>query len=132
MLTEWAAQVLAECAPIAERIDAALGGHGYAAALEAARGTIAEPRRLPSARVLETMARDFRQSYTAFVRAQSTGTRDALLRLPYPDELAIHFDALARQSLQDQQRLEASDTLPFETYRQQYLAPERLEVAART
>ncbi len=129
-LTEWASQVLADCAPIADRVDAALGGQAYAAALDAARATIAEPRRLPSARVLETMARDFRQSYTAFVRAQSAGTREALLRLPYPDELAIRFEAMARQSLQDQLQLEAGDTLPFEAYRQQYLLPERLEAPA--
>ena len=127
-LVDWAQELLDDCAPIAGAVDAALGGTAYAAALVAARRAVAEPQRLPSARVLEAMARDFDQSYTAFVNAQSARTRAALLRLPFADDLAARFEASARESLQAQQRIEASDTLRFEDYRQQYLAPERLAV----
>ncbi len=127
-LIEWAHRLLAQCKPIASAVDRALGGRAYASALDEADATLAEPARLPSARALETMGRDFQQSYTAFVRMQSTATREALLRLPYPADLATRFEAMARQSIDDQARLEASDTLPFETYRQQYLAPQRIGV----
>ena len=34
----------------------------------------------------------------------------------------------ARESIAAQERIEAGDTMPFEAYRQQYLAPERLGV----
>ena len=125
-LIDWAQELLDDCRPIAAVVDAALGGTAYAAALVAACGPMAEPQRLPSARVLEVMARDFDQSYTAFVNAQSASTRSALLRLPFTDDLAARFEAIARESLQEQQRIEGSDTLTFEVYRQQYLAPERL------
>lgn len=127
-LIEWAQSLLGECSPIAGQVDRALGGTAYAAALEATLATLAQPRRLPSARVLETMARDFEQAYTDFVRAQSNHARATSLALPFPADLARHFEALAAQSLLDQQRLEADDRLPFEAYRQQYLAPERLGV----
>ena len=35
---------------------------------------------------------------------------------------------LAHESLARQAHIEASDTMPFEIYRQQYLAPERLRL----
>jgi glutamate--cysteine ligase len=35
---------------------------------------------------------------------------------------------MALESLAEQQRIEAADTMPFEQYRQAYLSPERLQV----
>jgi glutamate--cysteine ligase len=43
-----------------------------------------------------------------------------------------HFGALSEQSLQEQRRIEASDSMPFEIYRQQYIAPERLGLSGGT
>jgi len=127
-LFDWALEIIDDCKPIAAAVDVAQGGTAYAQSLAVARETLIAPQRLPSARVLETMARDFDQSYTAFVRAQSLGTREALLRLPYGDDLALRFQAFADESLQAQRCVEESDSVPFETYRQQYLAPERLKL----
>jgi len=39
---------------------------------------------------------------------------------------------LATESLAEQARIEAADTMPFETYRQHYLAPERLRLPRGT
>jgi hypothetical protein len=49
-----------------------------------------------------------------------------MLALPFPDSDARHFADLAADSIVEQMRTEASDTMPFETYRQHYLAPARL------
>ena len=125
-LFDWALEIIDECEQIAAAVNAAQGGTAYAQSLADVRATLIEPQRLPSARVLETMAREFDQSYTAFARAQSLATREALLRLPYDDDLARHFATLADESLQAQRCVEESDSVPFETYRQHYLAPERL------
>ncbi len=38
---------------------------------------------------------------------------------------------MARQSEEKQKEIEGKDTMPFELYRQQYLAPERLGIPAR-
>ena len=127
-LMAWAQALLGAFEPIAADVDAALGGTAYAAALAAARSTIDQPERLPAARVLEAMARDFDQSYTAFVNAQSASAKAALMALPYGSDLTARFEAAAFESLQAQQRIEAGDTLNFEDYRQQYLAPERLGI----
>ena len=127
-LVDWAQELLDGCRPIAAAVDAALGTTAYATALAAASATLSDPGRLPAARVLDVMARDFSDSYTAFANAQSAQAREASLRLPFTAELATRFEAMARESIQAQQRLEASDTLSFEDYRQQYLAPERLGI----
>ena len=80
----------------------------------------------PSARVLQTMERDYGNSYTRFVLAQSLAHRDTILQLPFPADVADRFARLAEESIVEQRRIEAADTYPFETYRQLYLAPVRL------
>jgi glutamate--cysteine ligase len=128
LLTDWAAQLLAECGPIADALDAANGGGDYRAALQSALAALDQPDTLPSARVLATMASDFDSSYVAFIRAQSTSTRQALLALPWTAAQADRYAAMAAASVAEQQRIEAADSMPFEQYRQAYLSPDRLQV----
>ena len=128
LLTDWAAQLIDECVPIAAALDAAQGCGDNSAALAACRGLLATPEQLPSARVLDTMARDFGGSYVQFIRAQSAATRSRLLALPWTDAQAARYAAMAAESVAAQQRIEAGDTMPFEQYRQAYLSPDRLEV----
>jgi glutamate--cysteine ligase len=85
-----------------------------------------DPATTPSARVLQAMERDHGNSYTRFVLAQSLAHRDAIMQLPFPADVADRFARMAEDSILEQRRIEAADTLPFETYRQLYLAPVRL------
>jgi glutamate--cysteine ligase len=128
LLTDWAAQVLDECGPIAAALDAAHGGSDYQSALNGALAVLAKPAELPSARVLATMTAEFDSSYVAFIRAQSARTRQALLALPWTEAQAARYAALAADSVAEQHRIEEADTMPFEQYRQAYLSPERLQV----
>ncbi|MBI5256631.1 MAG: glutamate--cysteine ligase [Burkholderiales bacterium] len=125
-LVDWCDEVLAQCVPIAARLDEAHGGAAYREALAAARARLAALDSTPSARVLAVMAQDFAGSHTAFVAAQSLHTKAELLALPYPAELAMQFEQMARQSVADQRAQEAADTLPFEAFRLQYLAAAQL------
>ncbi len=125
-LAEWAQEVLAQCEPIADTMDRALGGSHHRDALLAAQAAIRAPDTLPSARVLATLNDDFDGSYAAFIHAQSEQARERLLALPYPKALADRFTALAAESVAAQQRIEAADALPFEQFRDAYLSPERL------
>ena len=127
-LTAWAAQLLQEIEPIAAALDAALGGADHRHVLAAASATLNDAQTTPSARVLATMARDFDSSYVGFTRAQSVRTRHALLALPFSAEQEARFAALTQASIDEQKRIEANDSLPFEQYRQQYLSVERLGV----
>jgi len=127
-LVEWVAQIVDETELLANAMDVAQGGRHYREAWKAASRVLGEPGQLPSARVLATMATDFDNSYVRFTRAQSVQTRNLLLGLPWSPEQQRHFEAMARESVLQQRRIEAEDTMPFEIYRQEYLAPRRLGI----
>jgi len=57
-LVDWGAQLLRDFAPIAAMLDAAHATSDYSDALRAAQSVIDQPDMLPSARVLDVMARD--------------------------------------------------------------------------
>jgi glutamate--cysteine ligase len=149
-LADWTSALLEALEPVARRLDEALappapwagaaqsgsdnlpsGGEQsgelpHASALASARQALAEPERLPSARVLACMAADHGNDFMAFGLAQARQVRTAIAALPADPTLRTRFQALSAQSLREQALIEAADTLPFEEYRRQYTAPERL------
>jgi glutamate--cysteine ligase len=125
-LFEWGQQLLAGCEPIATALDAAHGGAAYRDALAAAVAALNDPDGVPSARVLREMREQHDNSYLRFTVAQSLRHAAAIKRMPLAAEVEEKFARLAKDSLEEQRQIEAADTMPFETYRQQYLAPERL------
>ena len=131
-LTAWGAELVAQCAPIAAALDAAHGGSAYAEALKAAEVGLQDAASLPSARVLATMATAHDNSFTGFVRAQSETTRQALLLQPFAPQEQARFAQASLESIDAQKAIEAADTMPFEIYRQQYVAPARLGLGHRT
>ena len=130
-LADWAAQLLSECAPIADALDAAHGTALYGDALQTARRALDDPELVPSARVLRTMKQHHGGSYVRFTLEQSLRHAAELKRVPVSPEAEQHFGRLAQESIEEQRQIEMSDTLPFEQYRQQYLAPERLNIRSR-
>ncbi len=128
LLADWAHELLSECQPIAEALDAAHQSHDHSAAVAAARAAMAAPATLPSARALATIEQDFDQRFTAFIRAQAEQTRHAMLALPWLPEQQANFEAMAAVSVRRQQALEAEDPMDFETFRQHYLAEANLRV----
>ena len=131
-LAEWGHEVLAACEPIAAALDLAVdpgdGSNAHRNALAGAVATLNDPALTPSARVLETMARDYDNSYSRFVLTQSLRHRDTILALPLSDDVATRFAELAEASRAEQRAIEAADTLPFETFRQQYMDPRYLHL----
>ena len=125
-LAEWGREILAACEPIAEALDRAHGGEAYRAALDAAAASFTRPETLPSARVLAEMKDRFDGGYTRFVQSHSMATREQILALPWPADLAARYEKMAADSLAAQKRIEESDTMPFEVFRQQYVSRERL------
>jgi glutamate--cysteine ligase len=125
-LVEWGLEIVAQCAPIAAALDAAHHNPLYSEALAAAVVGLKNPETLPSARVLAAMAKDHDNSFVKFARAQSEKARATLLALPFSDAQQAKFEALTRQSIAEQKKIEDADSLPFELYREKYLSPERL------
>jgi glutamate--cysteine ligase len=118
--------LLQACQPIAQALDAAHGGGLHAQALASARASLMQPDTLPSARVLNAVRQENGHSFVQFIREQSEKTRAHILALPFDPALQDHFEKLRAASVQEQNRIEAADRLPFEIYRQQYVSAYRL------
>lgn len=126
-LREWGERLIGECAPVAAALDAALGGRLYREAQAAQLEVLRDPARTPSARLLADLGRHG-DSYRDFVLARSRQHREALMAIPLPEADEARFERLAAESIAEQKAIEAADTLPFEEFRKQYLAVERLGV----
>ena len=129
LLTDWGTDILVHCAPIAAALDAAHGTADYSAALAAATVGLNDASTLPSARVLAAMANDHDNSFVKFARAQSEKTKAYFQSLPFSSEQHAHFTHLSGQSVADQKKIEAGDSMPFEMYREQYVSAQRLNVS---
>jgi glutamate--cysteine ligase len=129
-LLQWGGDLLEAFEPIARRLDLDLMGSAqegaYAQSLAQARERLALPDELPSARVLDAMAREHGRSFTAFARARSVQTRTLMLEQPLSQVDEQRLLEMSAESVREQQRIESLDSLPFEVYRQQYTSPERL------
>jgi glutamate--cysteine ligase len=125
-LKEWGTQVLDEFSAIAVVLDAVFGGSGYCDAIEPSFTGLRSAAELPSARVLAKMASDFDDSYIRFTRDQSEQARAALMKLPFFADREAYFKDVAQRSLDEQKRIEAADTVPFELYRENYLSASSL------
>jgi glutamate--cysteine ligase len=127
-LSEWGKELLSNCKPIAAALDGALGGTEHEEALASALRALENPKAVPSARVLEAMARDHANSFTRFALAESLSHAERLRRLALPAKAEMRLVHLAAESLAEQIRIEAGDKVDFETFRQKYLSPELLKV----
>jgi glutamate--cysteine ligase len=125
---QWGEELLAQCEPIAQRLDTLFGGTAHAAALEAAAQALADPASVPSARVLHAMERNHDGSFLRFVLAQSLAHKGHLKSLPLHESTRKRFADLAAGSLEVQRKIEAADKVDFETFRKRYLDPAALKV----
>jgi glutamate--cysteine ligase len=72
------------------------------------------------------MARNHGNSHVRFTLAESLAHRGTLLGIPLKAPVEERFARLAEESLARQKKIEASDSVNFETYRRRYLNPELL------
>ena len=128
LLMDWAQEVLAECEPIAHRLDAVLGGEAYRQAWQAAVAALKEPATLPSARVVAALQQDPAKGHVGFALARSAQTRDTLLTPDLTGEVRAQLERQAQDSIAEQAAIEAADTLSFEAFRQDYMSPRHLVV----
>jgi len=127
-LATWGKELLEECEPIAAALDAALGGAAYRDALDAAQGVMRQPETAPSAKVLQAMERDHGNSYVRFVLALSLLHQGSLKNAAFPPDAAARLRQMAEESIGEQRKIEAADSVDFETYRARYLSPELLKL----
>ena len=128
-LREWGEEILRACEPIATEVDATLGtATAYREALAEARRRLEDPDSTPSARVLQAMSRNHQNQFARFALIESTLHKAAIRALELPGKVRERFARLADDSLVEQRKIEQSDAVDFETFRQRYLAHESLRV----
>ncbi len=76
--------------------------------------------------MLHEIRTGFASSYLQFVLGHSMQYRVDHLQLPFAAEVGARFRQAADDSLVEQRETEAGDTVPFETFRQQYLSQDLL------
>ena len=129
-LVDWAREIVAECRPIAEQLDAAHRTQAHAQALAIADERLRNPAATPSARALARMVAAHDGSFSGFALQRSREIRAELLAAPLAAELEARLKAEAAASLAEQRRIEAAEQPDFETFRADYLSPAHLSPAA--
>lgn len=126
---DWGNELLEAGVAVAQVLDTAHGGQAYSQSWAQARAAFNQPDSLPSAQVLATMQARHEGRHAAFGLAQSQWAKQTLLAQPLSAQALEAWRAQARESLQEQARIEAADTLSFEAFRQAYVDPVGLTVA---
>ncbi len=121
-LRDWAREILAGVAAVADAIDAQESGTSYTAALAAMQELVDDADGTPSARMLEEL-RTANSSYFDFVLSASASHREYFSSItPLASERLAELERAAVDSLQLQRDIEAADTLSFDEYLEQYFA----------
>jgi glutamate--cysteine ligase len=130
-LVDWGHQLLAQMQPFAQALDAAHGNTLYTEALAHAVVGLDQPDTLPSARVLQAMTQEHGGSFAKFILAQSNRTRDVMLAEPLTPAMQAQLEQESAKSWDAQRAIEAADTMPFDIYLKEFLAPHRLVAGRR-
>jgi glutamate--cysteine ligase len=121
-MSEWALELLDSMQGLCEMLDQGEPARPYMAALEAQRAKIEDVERTPSARLLAEM-RQTGESFFDLALRMSKMHKDYFLDLHPPNERRLaEFASAARESHEEQSRIEAADKMDFDTYLARYLS----------
>jgi glutamate--cysteine ligase len=121
-MLDWARELLDAMQGLCELLDHGETARPYASALDQQRAKIDDVDRTPSARLLTEM-RQSGDSFFQLAGRMSKLHKDYFLGLYPPNEQRLaEFAAAARESLEAQTRIEASDKIDFDSYLATYLA----------
>jgi len=120
-LQQWAGDLCEAMMPFADALDAAGSGRPCRNAVEEQLAAVNDPEKTHSARVLAGM-REHDEGYFHFAKRMSLKHQQYFLDLPVNDTQFREFEQTVRQSIADQQAIEAADTLSFDEFLKQYFA----------
>ena len=123
---DWARHWLDTCRPIAQTLDSLADRPLHVAALDASLASLRDLSSTPSARALQSMATGFGGEHTRFVANRSELTQRHLRSRAWAAEEDAKFRRMADFSIAQQRDIEASDSMPFEAFRQAYVSADSL------
>ncbi|MBI4695759.1 MAG: glutamate--cysteine ligase [Gammaproteobacteria bacterium] len=125
---DWARDIVDAVLPICDMLDAGRADAAYVSAQRLQSETLADPERLPSARLLAEM-RASQMPFSEYMSALSRQHAGYFRTRPLDTARAAEFEKLAADSRAEQRAIEAADRLSFEEYLEAYFA-ERLPEAS--
>ena len=120
-LRDWANELLDELEPICALLDAGTGVQRYAATLAAQRDVVADPAQTPSAQLLMEM-QERGENFFRHAKRLSAQHRQFFAAPPLDAACVQRFNAAAERSLQEQERIEAADSMSLEQFLADYFA----------
>lgn len=120
-LREWGEELFDVMAEFCDLLDAGHADHPYCKSIAWQRQKLWDTEATPSARVLHEMrSRD--ECFFEFSLRKSEEHKAYFDAMPMRDEIKQRFTHLAETSLRQQQEIEASDSIDFDTYLANYFA----------
>lgn len=120
-MLDWAEELFEKIGRAAAALDAARGSDEHMRSLVKQRLKLADAALTPSARVLQTM-REEKQSFLQFALAQSERHAAQFLARPLDAAATARFETLARESLDEQAKLEREEVGAFDAFVAAYRA----------
>ncbi len=121
-MSEWARELLDSMQGVCELLDHGEPAGPYVAALEQQRAKIDDVARTPSARLLAEMSQTG-ETFFQLAQRMSKMHKDYFLDLYPPNgQRLAEFAQAARESHEEQRRIEAADKMDFDSYLAHYLA----------
>ncbi|HTJ95242.1 MAG TPA: glutamate--cysteine ligase [Pararobbsia sp.] len=120
-MRDWAAALLDRMAPVAALLDSLREDGAHGKALDAQRTKLADASLTPSAITLAALI-DTDTSFAEFNIAQSQRIADAFRARPLPTDVQQRYEALARESLDRQAKIEREEVGNFDTFVAAYRA----------
>jgi glutamate--cysteine ligase len=114
-LKDWAEEILGEIQQVANLLDGIDATDVHRAATRAQSAKVKDSSLTPSARVLQRM-RDGKTSYFQFAMNQSLANSDYFRSRKLSDQQLAQFTKMTQDSLQEQQKIEAGDSLDFVSF----------------
>jgi len=121
-LADWGNEILADVAAVAEVLDRGENNGSYGAAVEAMRTLLADPDATPSARIVADLEQTG-SSFFEYARSMATCHRDYFASIaPLQEAQQKLLEEEARESLQRQADIEATDNISLDEYLLQYFS----------
>jgi len=118
-LKDWARELVEQMQPLAVLLDETHGVNHYQAALQAMSARVEDATLTPSAKVLAAMKQK-QYSFCDFGLEQAEQLAKSH-QAPLASETRLHWQDLAKNSLQKQQDIEQADDMDFDQYLAHYL-----------
>lgn len=116
---DWGLRICREMRPIAELLDKAYGTTKYQESLQIQHNKFKDPELTPSAQILNDIA-TAESPFFHFAMNKALEHEAYFQSLTLDPELKTKFEQISRDSLQEQQQMEQSDSCSFEEYLASY------------